>query len=88
MLIMANKILNNMSPSYMRDHFKISELNNTYLRRGREMKLVLPKPRTEVKKRFSYAGEKIWNDLPENIRSNGNIDGFKRYLKSLLLQWQ
>ena len=52
------------------------------------MKLVLPKPRTEVKKRFSYAGEKIWNDLPENIRCNGNLDGFKRYLKSLLLQWQ
>ena len=41
------------------------------------MKLVLPKPRTEVKKRFSYAGEKIWNDLPENIRCNGNLDGFK-----------
>ena len=51
MLIMANKILNNMFPSYMRDHFKISELNNTYLLRGREMKLVVPMPRTELNKK-------------------------------------
>ena len=53
------------------------------------MKLVLPKPRTEFKKkRFSYAGAKIWNNLPENVRCNENLDGFKRYLKSLLLQLQ
>ena len=48
------------------------------------MKLILPKLRTELKKSTSYAGAKIWNDLPENIRCNG----FKRHLKSLLLQWQ
>ena len=52
------------------------------------MKLILPKLRTELKKSTSYAGAKIWNDLPENIRCNGNLDGFKRYLKSLLLQLQ
>ena len=63
----------------MRDHIKISELNNTYLLRCREMKVILPKPRTEFKKKsFSYAGAKIWNDLQENIR----------YLKLLLLQLQ
>ena len=78
MLIMVHKILNNVPPSFLRDHFKISELNNTYLLRGREMKLVLPKPRTEFKKkRFSYAGAKIWNNLPENVRCNENLDGFK-----------
>ena len=42
------------------------------------MKLVFPKPRTEFKtKCFSYARAKIWNDLPENIRCNENVDGFK-----------
>ena len=82
-LIMIHKILNNMAPSYLRDHFKISQLNNSYLLRSRKMMLVLPKPQTGfLKKSFVYDGPKIWNDLPENVRCNENLNGFKRHLQS------
>ena len=82
-LITIHKMLNNTAPSYLRDHFKISQLNNTYLLRGRKMTLVLPKPLTGfLNKSFAYVGAKIWNDLPENIRCNENLNGFKRYLQS------
>ena len=82
-LIMIHKILNNTAPSYLRDHFKISQLNNSYLLRSRKMMLVLPKPQTGfLKKSFVYDGPKIWNDLPENVRCNENLNGFKRHLQS------
>ena len=34
---------------------------------------------------FSRAGPKLWNSLPLNIRAEGNLDNFKKLLKSYLM---
>lgn len=84
MLIMVFKLLNNLAPSYLRDHFETSE-NNNYSLRGRKMMCVLPKPRTEFLRRsFAFSGAKIWNELPESIRCIDNLNTFKSHLQSLL----
>lgn len=33
-----------------------------------------------------YRGVKVWNSLPQNIRDNNTITGFKKALKYFLLQ--
>jgi hypothetical protein len=53
-----------------------SILQNTY---------VIPRVRNESTKRcFYYAGPKIWNDLPDNIRSTISFPSFKKQLKTYL----
>lgn len=84
MTIMMYKVLNNMAPSYLRDHFKIYTLDNTYALRNKEMSLVLPKPLTEyLKKTFIYRGVQIWNELPSQMRCEISLNNFKKSLSSL-----
>ena len=86
-LITMHQILYNKAPSYLRDHFKISDLNNIYSLRNKKMTLVLSKPRTEfLKQSFSYSGAKLWNNLPEDIRINNNLRSIKTYLISQPVQ--
>lgn len=82
-LIMMYKVLNNMAPSYLRDHFKMSTINDKYALRNRKLCLVLPKARTEyLKKSLAYSGAKRWNGLPENVKCSENLSKFKRSLAS------
>ena len=74
---MMFKVLNNMAPFYLRDHFKMFTTNDMCLR----LCLVLPKARTDyLKKRFAYSGAKSWNSLPRNVKCSENILKFKRAL--------
>ena len=61
MSLTVYKLLHHMSPSYLRDHFKMSITNDhTYALRDREMCLVLPRARTEfLQKGFVFTGAKI-----------------------------
>ena len=45
----------------------------------------LPKPRTDyLKRRFSYSGASLWNDLPEDIRTTKSLRNFKRRIDKWL----
>ena len=53
--------------------------------RDASQKLCLPKPRTDYLKRsFSYSGDSLWNDLPEDIRSKKSLRNFKRRIDKWL----
>ena len=85
-LIMMYKVLNNMAPSYLRDHFEISGVNEMYSLRKGKLCLVLPKAQTDyLKKSFAFSGAKMWNDLPEEVKCSININEFKARLASLPL---
>ena len=48
--------------------------------------LQIPKLRLELsKKRFSYVGAKVWNDIPNDIRNVESSHLFKQKMKSYLL---
>jgi hypothetical protein len=52
-LIMMYKILNNMAPVYLRDHFKMSYTDQAY-----SYSLILPRAQTEFLKKSSLSREK------------------------------
>ena len=55
MLIMMYKILNNMAPTYLQDHFETSAVNEIYSLRKRKLCLVLPRAQTDyLKKSFAF----------------------------------
>ena len=37
------------------------------------------------KRAFSYAGPKLWNSLPRQVREEKDLEQFKKRLKSLLM---
>ena len=72
-----------MALSYLRDHFKMSTINDKYTLRNRKLCLVLPKARTEyLQKSFAFSGSKIWNNLSENVKCSENLKYFKRSITS------
>ena len=59
----------------------IQNKDKTDQRFGDDMnnKLYLAKPRTEyLKRRFSYSGALLWNDLPKEMRNLSTLSSFKR----------
>jgi hypothetical protein len=68
------KILNNLAPNYLRDHFEMSTIDNFYRLRSRKLCLVLPKPQTEyLKKSFAFSGVKLWNTLREDVKCSNSL---------------
>ena len=61
------KTLKSNVPSYLQESFSIRETR--YNLRDSEMRLNVPKPRTNYLKRsFCYSGALLWNSLPREIR--------------------
>ena len=61
------KTLKSNAPSYLQEFFSIR--GTGYNLRNSEMRLNLPKPRTNYLKRsFCYSGALLWNSLPQEIR--------------------
>ena len=80
--IMMHKTLNNLAPDYRKELFNQSYSSNNY--NLRKASLALPMPKTEfMKKSFKYSGDKLWNDLPDNVKCVSNPAHFKRKLSSL-----
>jgi hypothetical protein len=78
-LTMMYKILNNLAPNYLRDHFEMSAIDNFYRLRNRKPCLVLPKPQTEyLKKCFACSGLKLWYTLPEDVKCSNSLSQFKK----------
>ena len=64
---LMSKTLKSNAPSYLQELFSIR--GTGYNLRNSEMRLNLPKPRTNYLKRsFCYSGELLWNSVPQEIR--------------------
>jgi hypothetical protein len=73
------KILNGDAPSYLQNLFSVH--GSGYNLRNSEIKLNLPKPRTNYLKRsLCYSGALLWNNLPQNIRMLRSLLLFKNSL--------
>ena len=60
------KIIEGLSPAYLQDLFSIRSA--PYSLKDSEIKLNLPKPRTNYCKRaLGYSGALLWNSLPVNL---------------------
>ena len=75
--IMMYKILNDLTPNYLRQNVLYSQ--RPYQLRNNN--LYLPKPRTNnCKRAFFYRGIKLYNALPQPIRDCASLSMFKRLL--------
>ena len=71
------KTLKSNAPSYLQKFFSIR--GTGYNLRNSEMRLNLPKPRTNYLKRsFCYSGALLWNSLPQEIRKLQTQAKFKK----------
>lgn len=74
--ILMFKTINGLSPVYLQDLFNIR--STMYNLRDSEIKLDLPKPRTNYRKRsFGYSGAVLWNSLPLRLRKLDSLGRFK-----------
>jgi hypothetical protein len=66
-LTMMFKVLKNMAPNYLTTLFRKCD-NSNYSLRSNNLKLTLPKPKTDFLKRtLSYRGAVAWNGLPSEL---------------------
>jgi len=76
--ILMYKILNGMTPGFLRSRFVYRDSVNAYRLRNTESKLVLPQPRPDYLKRsFSYSGAQLWNNLPIRLKTSIFTDRFQ-----------
>ena len=78
------KSLHGKSPSFMWDHLQPKNCNYDLRSTGH---LRIPKKRTTKNglNSFSYLGPKIWNTIPEEIKSSKTVANFKYLMRSVKL---
>ena len=78
--LLSYKCVTRMAPSYLQDLFQ-------YKHHGHSCLLIVPSANTRYGKRsFSIAGPKVFNMLPQSIKSLTNLKSFKTNLKTYLFQ--
>ena len=84
-LLVVFKCLNGLGPSYLSELLLSYQPSRTLRSSGAGL-LVVPhtKTKTHGEAAFSHYGPKLWNSLPENIRTAETVDVFKRRLKTHL----
>ena len=89
-LILVYKSLSGLAPQYMSDRLKFVSKNQYCTRSALSDQLYIPKFRTELfKKSLVFSGAKLWNHLPNNIKSCGSLNKFKHLCFQFLnRQWQ
>ena len=87
-LLFVFKALRDEAPLYLKQYLKWYEPGRP-LRSEDQMKLTplsLSTHTTTGDRYFAYAGPKLWNDLPLNIKKSSSIAIFKSSLKTLLFR--
>ena len=86
-LTLVFKALNGMAPQYLEELCTEYHPTRT-LRSSQSNLLVVPKCRVKYGERsFSYAGPKLWNALPGDIRDSTSLTDFKQRLKTFLFKF-
>ena len=76
------KTIKGSSPLYLQNLFSVR--STSYNLRDSEIKLDLPKPRTNYRKpSFGYSGAVLWNSLRVNLRKIDCLGRFKREIDRL-----
>jgi hypothetical protein len=85
--LLVSKCLKNEAPIYLKNKIEyLSDRNPYSLRNVVSDKLQIPKAKTEpFKKKFTYPGPKLWNELPFSIRQASSHNASKTKVKSLIL---
>ena len=80
---MMYKTVNKLAPSRLCDLFQnVNEITD-YNLRGSSTRVYIPMPRTEfLKQSFCYNGAKLWNQIPDDIRSSVSLASFCKKLSS------
>ena len=76
------KTLNNLNPSFMKQIFEL-RLSSRPVREQYKLNLNIPKNSqvTLGTKSLESLGAKIWNNLPDHIKSSKNLNVFKNLIK-------
>ena len=84
MLLLTVKVLNNLCPSYVSDLLHETYKPARSLRSSTRNLLVIPRSKLKSygDRAFSVSAPKLWNDIPEIIKCSGDLNTFKRNLKT------
>ena len=87
MMLLCFKVLNGEAPKYLTAMLIPYKPSRT-LRSATKSLLVEPTSRLKQfgERAFSVAGPKLWNALPDSVKSCGSTDAFKRALKTHLFR--
>ena len=84
--ILTYKALNNLTPAYITN--LLTPISNTHsfsLRSQENGALCIPRSRSALYDRsFSHSASKLWNSLPQNIRTNNTLASFKTDLRNYI----
>ena len=82
----AYKALNNLTPAYISNLLRpISKTHSRSLRSTENGLLSIPRSRSALFDRsFSHSAAKLWNTLPQNIRTASSFNEFKGYLRDYI----
>ena len=82
--LLTFKAIHGSAPSYLRELVVVNE-NHYRLRSSNQIMLCMPKgitKKTLGDRVFAVAAPRIWNSLPEELRTKSDINDFKRRLKA------
>ena len=83
---MMFKIINGMTPVYLKDMFSKTIGTSCYNLRTSREDIALPRARTDYYRNgFAFIWAKIGNSLPNDLKCERSLDSFKNKLKSLNL---
>ena len=76
------RLYNGLSPPLMNNIFKLKMENFYNLRHVSEFSRPMVKSIYHRTESISYLGPKIWDVLPEKLMNNGNLEHFKKEIKT------
>ena len=88
--VLMYKTINEHGPETFKELFKdVSNVHQHNTRSAEQGNLVISRKNTSIgQQAISYAGAKLWNDIPPEIRNAQSIDTFKARLKDYFLNKQ
>ena len=84
-LLLTFKCLNGLAPDYLSELLSVRDTGRT-LRSSRDLLLDIPKSRTKTwgERSFAVCAPRLWNALPQYLRSAESVSSFKSSLKTHL----
>ena len=88
-LLLVNKCLNGLAPTYLSELLRYSYCNSLrLLRSSSENFLAVPRSRLKTygDRAFSAVAPRLWNQLPPELRGVTSVDQFRTHLKTYLFK--
>ena len=86
-LLMTHKIVYKNCPSYLSDFANLASDTSTRTSRAHKLKLRTPRVGVDAaESSFIVKSSRLWNNLPEKLCLNSNIDFFKITIKEMYIE--